>query len=96
MKRGLSKKRLEQVPCESKAARSPREKKPKLKPGQFPGLSLNGSQIVDLGSQIIREYVPIIEDYLKRKNAKPKKPKRNRRPKTRVGRVPGTFYTTPF
>ena len=45
-KRGLSKVRIEEVPCMDhppKKERKPREKKarkPKLKPGQFPGLGL--------------------------------------------------------
>lgn len=108
-KKGLVKKRLEQVPCES-APRSTGSKnstarKPKLKPGQFPGLGflgsehLSGGDIADLASHAFKEFAPIVMDYIKdrrkKKVAKPTK-KRNRKPKTRLPTLPGTPYSTPF
>lgn len=105
-KRGLTKKRLEQVPCDGARSRSTgsKPKQPKLKPGQFPGLgfigqSLTSDQWLDLASSAVKEFAPILQDYLrdrsKKKAAKPKK-KRNRKAKTKVPRLPGTTYTTPF
>lgn len=105
-KRGLSKKKLEEIPCEA-APRATKAKKttPKTKPtkpGQFPGLGLlggmSGSDVTDLFSHAVKEFAPIVTDYLKRRLVpkKEKKPKRNRKPKTRGGRLPGEFYSSPF
>lgn len=90
----------EEVPCESKPTV---RKRSTTKPGQFPGASFAGGltrdQAADLALQAVSEFSPIIEDYLNRKYAKPKKakkPKRNRKAKTKPGRLPGTVYTSPF
>jgi len=103
-KRGLSKKRLEEVPCDA-PKRSTGSTKPatkKLKPGQFPGMGLvggmNGSDIADLATSALKEFAPIVMDYIKRRTKKvaaPKK-KRNRKPKTKLPTLPGTPYSTPF
>lgn len=89
----------EQVPCESK----PTTRKGATKAGQFPALGFAGGmtrdQAADLALQAVTEFSPIIEDFLKRKYSKPKKakkPKRNRKAKTKPGRIPGTVYTSPF
>jgi hypothetical protein len=106
-KRGLSKKRLEEVPCENVARKqSTGSKKPatkKLKPGQFPGLGfaggMSGSDLGELASHAFKEFAPILLDYFKdrgKKKAAPKK-KRNRKPKTKLPRLPGSpLYSTPF
>lgn len=104
-KRGLSKKRLEEVPCEGAAKRSTGSTKPatkKLKPGQFPGLGLvggmDGGQISELLTHAFKEFAPILlERFAKKaKPVKAKKPKRNRRGKTKLPKLPGTPYSTPF
>jgi len=91
--RGISYKKLEEIPCESS--------KTTKRAGGLPGLSLTGEQATDLVSQAMREFTPIIDEYLARKYPKPKKPKketkkRNRRGKTTTPRQPGTVYTSPF
>jgi len=105
-KKGLIKKRLEEVPCEDTSTRkgkrsspSTSSRKKKTKPGQFPGLALSGGQLLDYGGQIASEFLPVISDYVLRKlktKQPPKGKKRNRKAKTKPGRAPGTIYTTPF
>lgn len=107
-KRGLSKKRIEEVPCEGAAKRSTGSKgaatkSKKLKPGQFPGLGFMGSENLtpsdwlDLAGSAVKEFAPIVKEILdRRKPKKQKKPKKGRKPKTKPGRVPGTVYTSPF
>lgn len=99
-KSGLSKTKIEQVPCEGappKKARAPRKGS---RPGQFPGLtqSERGTGLFDYlqnlaqGSDLIDEVLGRIP----KKATKPKRLKKGRKPKTTVPRVPGTIYTTPF
>lgn len=93
--RGITYKKLEQVPCEPSSSAGSRKRT--SSPAGFPGLSLTGGQVVELGAQAIREFTPIIEDYVRRKlKTKPKSKKRNRKAKTKPGRIPGTIYTSPF
>lgn len=108
-KRGLVKKRLEEIPCETASSGRKRAapsassgtKRKKLKPGQFPGLSLlgsnmTGSDFLDLASHAVKEFAPIVADLLKKKKKKATKPKRNRKPKTRIGRDVGDIFSSPF
>lgn len=102
---GLSKKRLEEIPCESSARSARSSSSTRSSPSSSAGstLGLLGSEHLtpsdwmDLGSSALREFAPIIADWLKpKKVAKPKKLKKGRKPKTRAPRLPGTLYTTPF
>lgn len=108
-KKGLRKTRLEEISCtappagRAKRASPSGTRKPKLKPGQFPGLGFMGSENLtssdwlDLATHAVKEFAPIIGDFLKpKKAAKPKKLKKGRKPKTRAPRLPGTFNSTPF
>lgn len=85
-KKGISYRRLEQVPCEM----GPTRKK------KTPGLSLNeqGGTLLDYLGQLA-EGSDLIDQVLGR-NAKPTKFKKGRKPKTTVPRVPGSIYTSPF
>lgn len=100
--RGISYTRKEQVPCAAAptGAKSVVKKLgKKLKPGQFPTTALTGSQIGGLAADAFSQFAPILSDWWLNRNkasTKPSTKKRNRKAKTKPGRLPGTVYTSPF
>lgn len=93
-KKGISYHRLEEVPCEAAPKKARAAKKPT--PGVGVTQSERGSGLLDY-LQGLAEGSDLIDQVLGRV---PKKEstakKRNRKPKTKVGRIPGEVYTSPF
>lgn len=104
-KKGISYKKIEEVPCEAKSKSKPSTR-------SSPSLSLPGSSgsllgllptsrdpsLIDVVDRTLKkgDIFDLMQDlFLPKKKAAPKK-KRNRRGKTRLPTLPGSPYSTPF